>query len=87
MMRRWGPAWCSHGPTLAAEGSPSRQAVEPARKLQPRVASVDVHRRELIGFEATGQMLRRSASTPVRILSLRNDETRQDHKNTESTLL
>ncbi|MGC9971660.1 MAG: response regulator transcription factor [Bryobacteraceae bacterium] len=62
------------GFVVAAEAASGTEAVTLARDERPDVAIVDVGMPGLNGIEATAQILRRSPSTAVLILSMHSDE-------------
>lgn len=65
-----------HEPQFAvvAEAGSGLEAVERAEEHRPDVAVMDIAMKELNGIEATAQILKRSPSTAVLILSMYSDE-------------
>jgi two-component system response regulator NreC len=59
---------------IVAEAGSGLEAVEQAQEYRPDVAVVDIAMKELNGIEATAQILRRTPSTKVLILSMYSDE-------------
>jgi two-component system, NarL family, response regulator NreC len=59
---------------IVAEAGSGLEAIVQAQEEQPDVAVVDIAMKELNGIEATAQIIKRSPSTMVLILSMYSDE-------------
>ena len=59
---------------VVAEAGDGREAVRQAEQLKPDVAIVDITMPQLNGIEATRQILKRSPSTRVLVLTMHSDE-------------